>query len=189
MNKSENTKNQLIEAVIELLQECEDVSEVTSRKITERAKINLATINYHFKSKDELIKTAVNQLIGDTAYTYFLDIKNSKKTPKGKLRDYLVCISDVAVQYRKYTKETVLYALLEDNFTQTIEIDILPLVREYFNGSKSEEECKIIAYELVAFMQIVFYRADDFKKFSNIDIMNKSERDRLIDMQLNLLIK
>lgn len=187
MNKSENTKNQLIEAVIELLQECDDVSEVTSRKITERAKINLATINYHFKSKDELVNIAINQLIGDAAYSYIEDIKNSNQIPREKLRNFLVRFSDVAVQYRKYMKETILYALLQDKFTQTVEI--LPFVRECFNRDKNDKECKIIAYELVAFMQIVFYRADDFKKFSNIDIMDKSERDRLIDMQLDLLIK
>ena len=37
-------------------------------------------------------------------------------------------------------------------------------------------------------MQLVFYRADEFKSFSGINIMNKEERDRLIDMQLNLLL-
>jgi len=71
---------------MELLQECEDVSEITSRKITERAKVNLSTINYHFRSKDELINIAANKLIRDLANTYFEDMKNDVKSPKDKLR-------------------------------------------------------------------------------------------------------
>lgn len=187
MDKSDNTKNQLIQSVIELLQECNDVSEITSRKITERAKVNLSTINYHFDSKDELINIAVNKLIRDVADIYFEDIKNNEKAPRDKLRDFLTRISDIVVDYKKYTKEMIPYILLRGEFTQANEI--LPLVKQCFQGSKSDEECKIISYQLISFMQLVFYRADEFKSFSNINIMNKQERDKLIDIQLDLFIK
>lgn len=186
MNKSDNTKNQLIEWVTELLQECNDVSEITSRKITERAKINLPTINYHFGSKDELINIAVGKLLEDAADTYFQNADN-EKNPRDKLRKFLFSISDIVSDYKKYTKEMIPYILLQGEFTQTIEI--LPLVKACFDGRKSDKECKIISYELISFMQLVFYRADTFKSFSGIDIMNKEERDRLIDMQLDLLVK
>jgi len=187
LDKSNNTKNQLIESVIELLKECNDVSEITSRKITERAKVNLSTINYHFDSKDELINIAVNKSIGAVADTYFQNIKNSVKAPRKKLRDFLSRISDIVVDYKKYTKEMMPYILLKEEFTQVIEI--LPLVKECFQGSKSDEECKIISYQLISFMQLVFYRSDEFKAFSKINIMNKQERDRLIDIQLDLFLK
>jgi len=187
LDKASNTKDQLIKSVIELLEECNDVSEITSRKITERAKVNLSTINYHFASKDELISIAVNKLIGDVADTYFQDIKNSDKAPRKKLRDFLSRISDIVVDYKKYTKKMMPYILLKEEFTQVI--DILPLVKECFHGSKSDEECKIISYQLISFMQLVFYRADEFKAFSKINVMNKPERDRLIDIQLDLFSK
>lgn len=104
MNKSDNTKNQLIQSVIELLEECNDVSEITSRKITERAKINLSTINYHFGSKDELINIAVNRLIGDVADTYFQDT-NNEKTPRDKLRNFLVSICDIIVTIKNIQRK------------------------------------------------------------------------------------
>ncbi len=46
------------------------------------------------------------------------------------------------------------YILLKGEFTETIEI--LPLVKECLQGSKSDEECKIISYQLISFMQLVF---------------------------------
>lgn len=186
MNKSDNTKNQLIQSVIELLKECNDVSELTSRKITERAKINLSTINYHFGSKDELINIAVNRLIGEVAHIYFQDA-NNEKNPRDKLRSFLISICDIIVDYKKYTKEMIPYILLQSEFTQAIQI--LPLVKECFDESRSNEECKVISYQLISFMQLVFYRSDEFKLFSGINIMNKEERDNLINMQINSLIR
>ncbi|MGH4125574.1 MAG: hypothetical protein ACREV6_21895 [Clostridium sp.] len=114
-------------------------------------------------------------------------MKNSVKAPRKKLRDFLSRISDIVVDYKKYTKEMMPYNLLKEEFTQVIEI--LPLVKECFQGSKSDEECKIISYQLISFMQLVFYRADEFKAFSKINIMSKQERDRLIDIQLDLFLK
>lgn len=108
------------------------------------------------------------------------------KSPKDKLRDFLIGISDIAIEYKKYIREMIPYILLKEEFTQTIEI--LPLVKECFQGSKSDKECRIISYQLISFMQLVFYRADEFKSFSKIDIMNKQERDSLIDIQLDLFI-
>lgn len=164
-----------------------DVSEITSRKITERAQINLSTINYHFGSKDELLTTAVNKLIRDTADVYFQSTNSIEKSPRDKLRDFLVNICDIVVSYKKYTKEIMPYILLNEEFTQAIEV--LPLVKECLNKNRSEEECKIISYELISFMQLIFYRSDTFKTFAGINIMNKKERDMLINMQIELLIR
>jgi AcrR family transcriptional regulator len=182
-----NTKALLIKTVIELLQECDDISEITSRKITKRANVNLSTINYYFNSKDELVNISVNKLIGDTADIYFQNMTNSSSSPKDKLRNFLISISDMIVNYEKYTKQILPYILLKEKFIQALEI--LPLVKSCFKENKSEKKCRIISYQLISFMQLVFYRADEFKSFSKIDIMNKKERDELIDMELNLLIE
>ncbi|CAB1245660.1 TetR family transcriptional regulator [Clostridiaceae bacterium BL-3] len=187
MNNPNSTKELLIKTVVELLQECSDISEITSRKITKRANVNLSTINYYFNSKDELVNIAVNKLIGDTADIYFQNMTSSSSSPKDKLRNFLISISDMVVNYKKYTKQIIPYILLKEKFIQTMEI--LPLIRDCFEESKSDKECKVISYQLISFMQLVFYRADEFKSFSKIDIMNKKERDELIDMELNLLIK
>ncbi|WP_446899291.1 TetR/AcrR family transcriptional regulator [Clostridium sp. LBM24168] len=187
MKPSNNTKALLIKTVIELLQECDDISEITSRKITKRANVNLSTINYYFNSKDELVNISVNKLIGDTADIYFQNMTNSSSSPKDKLRNFLISISDMIVNYEKYTKQIIPYILLKKEFIQTL--GILPLVKSCFKENKSEKKYKIISYQLISFMQLVFYRSDEFKSFSKIDIMNKKERDELIDMELNLLIE
>lgn len=56
---SNNQKDALLEATIELFKETEHPEKVTSRQIASRAGVNLAMINYYFGSKDELTSQAL----------------------------------------------------------------------------------------------------------------------------------
>lgn len=56
------TKEQIIEATRELLYE---QGNVTIKEISERAYVNVASINYHFGSKDKLVQIIIEQVIAD----------------------------------------------------------------------------------------------------------------------------
>ena len=64
----------------------------------------------------------------------------------------------------------------------------LPFIREHFGGRKSEEECKVIAYELSSMMQLVIYRLEDFAKFSGLDLRDTEQLHRFIDMRIDMLL-
>ena len=53
---SENTKDKLLAAVGEILEEGASPDKLTVRAIAARAKVNPAMVNYCFGSKDELIR-------------------------------------------------------------------------------------------------------------------------------------
>lgn len=57
--KADSTKEQLINATIQLLSSHRDVSSITAREIVAKANVNLAMINYYFKSKEELINISI----------------------------------------------------------------------------------------------------------------------------------
>ncbi|MGO1033510.1 TetR/AcrR family transcriptional regulator, partial [Clostridioides difficile] len=42
---------------LNLLNEVDDIEEITVRKIAERANVGVGLINYHFKTKDNLLST------------------------------------------------------------------------------------------------------------------------------------
>ena len=46
----------------------------------------------------------------------------------------------------------------------------------------------MIAYELSSMMQLVIYRLDDFKNFSGIDLRDKEQLHRFIDMRIDMLL-
>jgi hypothetical protein len=53
------------------------------------------------------------------------------------------------------------------------------LIKECFNNQRDETECRVIAYQLVSFLQIAFYRGKDFERYSSIDVMNEHQRHQL----------
>jgi hypothetical protein len=65
---------------------------------------------------------------------------------------------------------------------------ILPILREYFGESRTELECKVIAYQMITYMQVAFFRADAFQKYTGLNILNEPTWKELIDMELKLML-
>ncbi len=176
-------KDKILSAAVEILKQTRDASKITARQIAAKAQVNLAMINYYFDSKDALISLAVSSVIKENADTMRSAEKKSG-SPKENLRDFLVNLSDITVQFAGLTRPSIPYILLEGELEHPYYI--LPFIREYFGDSKSELECRMIAYQLVTSFQLIFYRSDDMFKYLGVDILNKEERDKLLDAALDL---
>jgi TetR/AcrR family transcriptional regulator, regulator of cefoperazone and chloramphenicol sensitivity len=113
-------------------------------------------------------------------------IRNSKITPRQRLKEFLITMSDMTMDYAVLTKPTVPYVLLEGEIE--LPYDILPMVKECFGDKRSETECRIIAYQLISFSQLIFYRSIDFLKYTGVDINDKEQRDALFQTILDLFL-
>lgn len=182
---NDNVKERLIQAAMELLTEIKNPSKITARQIANEAKANLAMINYYFSSKDALVNIAVSKLMADRA-NELKEIKDSDMPAKQKLKEFLVTMSDIAIDYSELTKPTIPYLLLEGEIE--LPYYILPIIKECFGDKRSETECRIIAYQLISFSQLVFYRSDDFLKYTGIDINDEKQRNALYQSILDIFI-
>lgn len=182
---NENVKEQLIQAAVKLLSQSSNPGKITARQIVSEANVNLAMINYYFKSKDELMNTAVERIIEERAQL-LKEISHKAIPAKQKLIEFLTAMSDILIEYADITRPTIPYLLLEGNFDTSYYI--LSVIKECFGLEKSETECRIAAYQIVSFFQLVFYRYDEFSKYTGKDITNKKQRDELIQSEVNLLI-
>ena len=64
MSKKSDLKEQIIESVIELIKDSGgDVNYITTRRIAEKAGVGIGLINYHFQTKENLIKLCVQRSI------------------------------------------------------------------------------------------------------------------------------
>jgi AcrR family transcriptional regulator len=184
MNNNNTTKKLLIDVTKRLLSADESIDNLTARQISAEAGINLAMINYCFKSKEELLKLAIDEIIAEEFKEYAVN-QNEEMTSKEQLRHLLYHVCDITMKYSRLTKLSIPYILLNDDIT--LPYDVLPFITKHYQGSKSESECKVIAFQLIYTLQLIFYRSDDFHKYSGIDITHMEELYRLIDLQLNLL--
>lgn len=184
--KDESQKDALIKATIELLEEAEHPEKVTSRQIAVRAGVNLAMINYYFGSKEVLTSQAVSEILNVTACIFQFPV-NPSESPKERLRHILRKISQVIVKYQRYTKIYVPHLLLEDEIT--LPQYVLPEIRKHFGIKRSETECRIIAYEMISFLQLAFYRADAFMRYTGIDLTKESAVNKLIDWEIEQFLQ
>lgn len=183
--KNNNIKEQLIQATSELINEAEAPGNITARQIAGRANVNLAMINYYFSSKDNLISEAIGRTIESSA-TKWKEMLELDMLPKEKLRLMLYELCDMVVEQSKFTKVSILHIITQQEITQPYYI--LPILKDFYGSSKSELELKIIAYELISFLQLVFFRSKDFFRYCGADIADESLRHSLIDMQIDLFL-
>lgn len=180
-----DTRQKLIEATKKLLTSGTLPKTLTAREISNAAGTNLAMINYCFQSKDELLKIAVDEIVAEE-FQEHAQIRSEDISPKEQLRELLIHICDAMVKYRELTRLTIPYLLL--NAEISLPLDILPFVTAHFKKRKSETECRVIAFQLVYTLQLIFYREEDFCKYCGIDITKEKQLHDFLDAQLDLYL-
>ncbi|PWJ69198.1 TetR family transcriptional regulator [Ruminococcaceae bacterium R-25] len=181
------TKEKLIDATFALMEEADDPLNVTSRQIAERAGVKPSMINYCFGSRENLIyQTFQKQYMG------FLKDKDVEKliasdiAPKDLLKKLHFVVAKCLVENPKFTKAITGYVLFNRDLSQ--ESFSFPYVKKHYSGKKTDEECRLIAYELSAMMQLIVFRKDDIRESFGIDLNNDEELQKYIDMRVDLLL-
>lgn len=91
MNNKEkelSTRDTILKITLNIIKK-EGIESITIRKIAKEANINVALINYHFGSKDNLINEALKILIKDMEQL-FNTLENDEIEPKKKLKLFLL---------------------------------------------------------------------------------------------------
>ena len=181
------TKEKLIDATFALMEEADDPLNVTSRQIAERAGTKPSMINYCFGSRENLIYQTFQK-----QYMSFLKDKDVEKlitsdlAPKELLKKLHFAVAKCLVENPKFTKAITGYVLFNRDLSQ--ESFSFPYVKKHYAGRKTDEECRLIAYELSAMMQLIVFRKDDIRASFGIDPDNDKELQKIIDMRVDLLL-
>ena len=190
MNKDEklqNTKYRLIESTLVLMEDMDDPLTVTSRQIAAKAGVKPGMINYCFGSRENLIyQTFQTQYIAFLKDSDVSSIINSQASPKQIIKQLHFIVARCLVDNYKFTKAITGFVLFKRDLGK--ESFTYPYVLKHYEGKKSEAECRLIAYELSTMMQLILYRKDDIKKDFGIDLADKEELKRFLDMRIDLLL-
>lgn len=181
----ENKKAALLNATVELLKKSEHPETVTSRQIAASAGVNIAMINYYFGAKEELESRAVGKILSDASKIFHAP-PDPSDPPKERLRKILKQFCQVILKYRRYTKIYVPHILLEDEIR--LPLYVLPEIREHFGNRRSDTECRVAAYEMISFLQLVLYRSEEFLRYTGMNLSEESACGRLIDWELELFL-
>lgn len=177
-------KEKILEATITLLTECQDVKDVTTRRIAEKAGVNPAMINYYYKSKDNLLIKSLKRILA--SFLSEQDVKYDSNKPKEALEAILGTFVCGIMTYKKYLSTAVPKILMEDEiFLSNL---IAPLVKKYYGSTKSEAECKLLSYRAVSFILLVFYRSDAVKDYCGLDVNAKDQCCHFVKNEISIML-
>ena len=168
--KTEITKEKLIASTEKLIDGCDDPFKVTSRQIAEESGMQAAMINYCFGSRDTLIAKIVD----------------SDLSAKDKLKKLHFLVAKFLIENHKLTRAITNLVVFERDLSE--ESFSYGYVKQHFNGTKTDKECRLIAYEMSTMMQLIIYRKDDIARDMGIDISKDKQLKHYIDMRIDLLL-
>ncbi|MDD3168266.1 MAG: TetR/AcrR family transcriptional regulator [Eubacteriales bacterium] len=184
--ESIDSKKRIMETMVQLLMEKQDVNKLTTRQIAELANVNSALINYYYQSKENLIAQAVDICMENIVNMLF-DEKMREAPPASRLKSMIKEIASFCFDN---------YYLLEIAVSNEIRHGsintsgrIVPLLSEIFKETKTENELKLIALQIIAPMQIVFLNAKEYKAYLSKDLNNEQVRNEFLDQMIDNMIR
>jgi AcrR family transcriptional regulator len=183
---SENeAKGKIMEAVQALLSEGCPIEDITVRRIAQRAGVGIGTVSYHFHSKDKLVYEVIAGQMAILAGG--LSSGEGAGTALERLRRFFNQTADMALEHSKLFRAQMAYDIV--NGDMSICYFITPLLKEYFGSSKSDLEIKLIALELIAALQMILIKMEDFQRYTGVSVRNGKQREETIEALLGTVIR
>ena len=176
-----DAREQILNTAVQMLRDGRDPAFLTVREIAAEANVQLSLINYYFRSKDDLLYRAVGVLRDKVAWEK-LSSKGGKQDPYLRLREILVSICEMSVKYSQYMKFTVEYELTKAEIV--IPNYLIPLIREICKNKISETGIKIMAYQIIVTLQLIFLRDKDLSSYLGFDVLDHNGIEEVIDSVL-----
>ncbi len=106
-----STKRKIIEAALRIIS-TEGFYKVTIRKVASLAGVNVAAINYHFGTKDQLINEALLN-ITEQLKSSFTALRSEEIEPEERLNAFLDNYAETIVRYPDIIKNFILQSITE----------------------------------------------------------------------------
>jgi AcrR family transcriptional regulator len=182
----QDARNRIIKAAVGMLNEVTDVDKITVRQIAERANVGIGLINYHFKSKDNLLSIAIAEIMAKIATGFSTSGNYSDLQPIPKIKTMLKELYSFAERHEKLLQFSLAHGIV--NGDMQTPLFLVPVLREIFGDSKDEIQLRIIALQILLPIQVTAICQSVFNFYSGIDLHNEVQRNNFIDTLVDNLV-
>ena len=144
-------------------------------------------INYCFGSRENLIyATFQKEYLSFLQEEEIAKVLSSGLPPKEILKKIHFLVARCLVSHYKFTRAITSMVLFKRDLGKAS--FSYSYVKAHYQGRKTDEECKLIAYELSSMMQLLIYRKDEIKRDFGIDLDEEKALKHYIGMRVDLLL-
>jgi AcrR family transcriptional regulator len=187
------TREKILESAVKLLFTTPS-EELTTRRIAREAGVNIAAINYHFRSKNELIDKAVEAATATAFEKGMAVLFAPGKAPFERLRDFLAGYAYGLVKFPGFTRTAFFAFLLKEEgatfygrYMKEMFVKIRQVIAETEGGNSAQESgsTALMALSCVIFP---FLASSTLRDAGAADYTDDEARTRYIDTMLATLV-
>jgi AcrR family transcriptional regulator len=175
-----STRDALLEAAVALIREATSPADVTVRRIVRRAGANLNAVNYHFGSKENLVREAVRLVIGD----YFRARGLAPGSTGPGLRANVVRICDFLFDEPVAARLALRSELDVDGAGQSLTSETMTAFAEMLRHGDPDlpqSDARFRVWALTAVIHQCVLRPDGCTGWLGVDPRDKRQRDVLLE--------
>ncbi|MFM9330592.1 TetR/AcrR family transcriptional regulator [Paenibacillus mesotrionivorans] len=182
----QDSRQSILDTAKILLDEAADLDKITIRQIAERAGVGIGLINYHFKSRDNLLRIAIGDIMSQTIFAMNDPAAFSGLEPSARLKELLKELYTFGSRNEKLIRFVLAHELATGNMQAPLLL--IPLLRDIFQHQKNDMQLRIIALQILYPIQITALHPNAFHLYSGIQLTIPEERNRFIDLLIDNLV-
>ena len=188
-----NVKQAIMDSATALVERCGE-AHVTVRDIAADAGVGVGLINYHFGSKDELLRQCAQATVARELGWFRASAAKLEDRPaleRLRLMSRRTC--DYMAEHPELTRLSLLTDLRQgdyagDNMDQSM-AEFLPLVAAAGDSDPDDLITKLRTHILIHAFQAAMLRSASVKARIGLDFFDKTDRDRFVDLTIDQLFQ
>lgn len=192
---SEEVKQKIISTAIECIEQ-EGFQNVTIRKIAEAAGVNVAAVNYHFGSKEQLLEIAMNTTLNESYINNIQDYAEMwQSDTRNALKSFLEDTLQGTINYPNLTKAHLSDAFNKNDLnsnsvqrTNTFLSELYDLIKSILR-SEDEMENKMAVVQLFSVFLMTSMLPGLFDQFLGVELKTPENQKRFIEVLLKNYVK
>ena len=110
----------------------------------------------------------------------------SELSPKDKLIELHVFMMSLMLKNMGIARAVTRYILLERDLKTGMES--LPFIMAHYGGNKSEEECRLLTFQLTSLNELAFLKYGELKQNAGIDLADEVQLRRFVTDNISLFL-
>lgn len=188
-------KSNIMQAALSLIEQGDGcIGDVTVREIASAAGVGVGLINYHFGSKDALMRLCAQTIVAEELERFYAVAEKRKDLPAlERLRILSERTCDYLAEHPQLSRLSILTDLNRgdfagDNTDQNMEA-FLPHVAAAMEKPVDDMDVKFRTHILVHAFHAAFLRSASIKERIGLDFYIKQDRDKFVSLTMNQLFQ